>query len=84
MRSGRWIGMRTGGRALGAAIVVFCLASPEPQVPPPPTPRTLPQPDASSDDERIELPKGIRPPWREPLIPEKRNESPRRKRGWPV
>lgn len=61
-------------------LATLCATAPEP-MPQHPADR---EPDASSDEQRVEPQKGIRPPWREPLIPEKRNETPKRKRGWPV
>lgn len=40
--------------------------------------------EAPADDERLEPPRGIRPPWREPLIPEQRRDPERKRRPLPA
>ena len=47
-------------------------------------PGGLQPPGERLDEERVEPPRGIRPPWREPAIPEQRRTHKRRNRAWPA
>lgn len=75
-RRGVWSLLTVGWLMLATALVA------EKDAPSPPS-ESLNTPAASPADSEqiIEPQRGIRPPWREPLIPEKRKEQPKRQRS---
>lgn len=78
LRHGLWPLLTVGWLILAAAGIGESIIENHAQ----PTGESLNTPSvAPSDEEQVEPQRGIRPPWREPLIPEQRKERETRKRA---